>query len=97
VLRGKGFMLGLDAHLPFVGYDAEFLPEDRLVLYTDGLVEVEREDRSMLEEAGLRRICAELPVGAEEAADAVIAQARSYNHPAHFVDDVTLVILDRDA
>jgi sigma-B regulation protein RsbU (phosphoserine phosphatase) len=97
VLRGKGFMLGLDEQLPFVGYDAEFLPEDRLVLYTDGLVEVEREDRSMLEEAGLRRICAELPVGAEEAADAVITQARAYNHPAHFVDDVTLVILDRNA
>ncbi len=97
VLRGKGFMLGLDEQLPFAGYDAEFLPEDRLILYTDGLVEVEREDRSMLEEAGLRRICAELPVGAEEAADAVITQARAYNHPAHFVDDVTLVILDRMA
>jgi sigma-B regulation protein RsbU (phosphoserine phosphatase) len=78
-------------------HDAEFLPEDRLVLYTDGLVEVEREDRTMLEEAGLRRICAELPVGAEAAADAVIAQARTFNHPAPFLDDVTLVILDRKA
>jgi len=65
------------------------------VLYTDGLVEVEREDRSMLEEAGLRRICAELPAGAEESADVVIAQTRAYNSPAPFVDDVTLVILDR--
>jgi sigma-B regulation protein RsbU (phosphoserine phosphatase) len=88
-------MLGLDEQLPFVEHDAEFSSEDRLVLYTDGLVEVEREDRSMLEEAGLRRICAELPAGAEEAADAVITQARAYNHPAPFMDDVTLVILDR--
>lgn len=95
VLRGKGFMLGLDAQLPFVEHEAEFLPGDRLVLYTDGLVEVEREDRAMLEEAGLRRICAELPGGAEAAADAVIAQARAFNHPVPFVDDVTLVILDR--
>ena len=97
VLRGKGFMLGLDAQLPFLEHDAEFLPEDRLVLYTDGLVEVERDDRTMLEEAGLRRICAELPVGAEAAADSVIAQARAFNQPAPFVDDVTLVILDRKA
>jgi len=97
VLRGKGFMLGLDLQLPFMEQEAEFLPEDRLVLYTDGLVEVEREDRVMLEEAGLRRICAELPAGAEEAADAVIAQTRAFNHPVAFLDDVTLVILDRKA
>ena len=97
VLRGKGFMLGLDAQLPFLEHEAEFLREDRLVLYTDGLVEVEREDRTMLEEAGLRRICAELPAGAEEAAASLIAQARAYNAPAPFVDDVTLVILDRKA
>jgi sigma-B regulation protein RsbU (phosphoserine phosphatase) len=95
VLRGKGFMLGLDAQLPFVEHEAEFQPGDRLVLYTDGLVEVEREDRAMLEEAGLRRICAELPAESEAAADAVIAQARAFNHPVAFVDDVTLVILDR--
>jgi sigma-B regulation protein RsbU (phosphoserine phosphatase) len=88
-------MLGLDPQLPFVEHDAEFLPGDRLVLYTDGLVEVERGDRTMLEEAGLRRICAELPAGAEEAADSVIAQARAFNQPAVFVDDVTLVVLDR--
>ena len=95
VLRGKGFMLGLDANLPFVEQDAEFGPGDRLVLYTDGLVEVEREDRTMLEEAGLRRICAELPAGADAAADAVVSQARAHNAPAAFIDDVTLVILDR--
>jgi len=97
VLRGKGFMLGLDVQLPFMEHEAEFLPEDRLVLYTDGLVEVEREDRTMLEEAGLRRICAELPAGADEAAASVIAQARAFNTPEPFVDDVTLVILDRKA
>jgi len=97
VMRGKGFMLGLDEQLPFMEQEAEFLPGDRLVLYTDGLVEVEREDHTMLEEAGLRRICAELPMGAEEAADVVIAQTRAYNQPAPFVDDVTLVILDRKA
>ena len=97
VMRGKGFMLGLDPQLPFKEHDAEFLQGDRLVLYTDGLVEVEREDRTMLEEAGLRRICAELPAGAEEAAETVVAQVCTFNQSAAFVDDVTLVILDRKA
>jgi sigma-B regulation protein RsbU (phosphoserine phosphatase) len=95
VLQGRGFMLGLEVELPFMEQEVEFLPMDRLVLYTDGLVEVERPDRAMLQEAGLRRICAELPAGAEEAADAVIAQATAFNHPTPFEDDVTLVILDR--
>ncbi|MDE3034149.1 MAG: SpoIIE family protein phosphatase, partial [Acidobacteriota bacterium] len=71
------------------------LPGDRLVLYTDGLVEVEREDRLMLEEAGLRRFCAELPAEADAAADHLVAQARAFNAPVPFGDDVTLVILDR--
>ena len=95
VLRGRGFMLGLDAQLPFTEEGVEFLPGDRLVLYTDGLVEVEREDRLMLEEAGLRRFCAELPAEADAAADHLVAQARAFNAPVPFGDDVTLVILDR--
>ncbi|HEX9082051.1 MAG TPA: fused response regulator/phosphatase, partial [Holophagaceae bacterium] len=95
VLHGKGFMLGLDAHLPFTEEQGEFLRGDRLVLYTDGLVEVEREDRTMLGEAGLRRFCAELPADADAAADGLVAEARAFNAPACFIDDVTLVVLDR--
>ncbi len=95
VLRGMGFMLGLDPQLPFTEERAEFLPGDRLLLYTDGLVEVEREDRTMLGEAGLRRLCAELPADADAAADGLVAQTRALNAPAAFIDDVTLVIVDR--
>lgn len=95
VLRGRGFMLGLDVQLPFTEESVELLPGDRLVLYTDGLVEVEREDRLMLEETGLRRFCAELPAEADAAADHLVAQARAFNAPVPFGDDVTLVILDR--
>jgi hypothetical protein len=36
-------------------------------------------------------------VGSEEAADSVITQARAFNQSAPFMDDVTLVILDRQA
>jgi len=94
-LQGKGFMLGLDEHLPFTSQEAQLLPGDRLVLYTDGLVEVEREDRSMLGDEGLMKLCAELPETADEAADFLVDKARELNAPVPFHDDVTLVVFDR--
>lgn len=94
-LTGKGFMLGLDPDLPFTEGTAAFEVGDRLLLYTDGLVEVEREDRRYLGEEGLQRFAAELPQDADLAADQLVRQARDFNHPAPFTDDVTLVVIDR--
>ena len=93
-LQGKGFMLGLDEDLPFVEQEAALSKGDRLVLYTDGLVEAEREDRTMLGEEGLLRICAELPANADQAAGHIVSKVQSSNGPAPFRDDVTLVVLD---
>ena len=95
VLAGHGFMLGIEEDLPFEEKASRFEAGDRLILFTDGLVEVEREDRRLLGEEGLLRLCAELPGSEEAAADYLVDEARSFNDPAPFVDDVTLVILDR--
>lgn len=95
LLQGKGFMLGLDESLPFSLHEGQVLPGDRLVLYTDGLVEVEREDRSMLGDEGLLKLCSELPETADEAADFLVGRAREMNAPVAFHDDVTLVVFDR--
>jgi sigma-B regulation protein RsbU (phosphoserine phosphatase) len=94
-LGGKGFMLGIDEELPFVEQACPFAAGDRLVFYTDGLVEVEREDRQYLGEEGLLEICVDLPADGEAAADRIIERAIAFNHPAPFTDDVTLVVLDR--
>ncbi len=94
-LRTPGFMLGLEDGLPFEARSCPFAPGDRLVLYTDGLVEVEREDRSILGDEGLLEICRELPADAEAAADRIVALAKASNGPSAFVDDVTLVLVDR--
>jgi sigma-B regulation protein RsbU (phosphoserine phosphatase) len=95
LIHGKGFMMGLDEGLPFTSQEIQVFPGDRLVLYTDGLVEVEREDRTMIGEEGLLKLCAELPETAEEAAEYLVTRAQALNAPVPFHDDVTLVVLDR--
>ena len=95
ILSSKGFMLGIEEDLPFTEKVCPFEEGDRLVFYTDGLLEVEREDRQFLGEEGLTQICADLPADEEQAADWIIDRAAAFNDPAPFSDDVTLVVLDR--
>lgn len=95
LLPGKGFMLGIDEDLPFSEQSCPFEPGDRMILFTDGLVEVEREDRTLLGHDGLLRVCADLPGDAERAADTIVERVRRFNDPMGFVDDVTLVVMDR--
>lgn len=95
VLVGKGFMLGIDEDLTFTEQSCAFAKGDRLIFYTDGLVEVEREDRRFLGDEGLQEICGKLPEDEEEAANFIIDAAVAFNETSPFVDDVTLVVLDR--
>ncbi len=95
VLGERGFMLGIDENLQFQQQTCPFMKGDRLIVYTDGLVEVEREDRSFLGDEGLLEICSDLPADEEEAADRIVRQAVAFNESTPFSDDVTLVVLDR--
>ncbi|MGA2080959.1 MAG: fused response regulator/phosphatase [Holophaga sp.] len=95
ILSGKGFMLGIDENLPFVEQACPFERGDRLVFYTDGLIEAEREDRQYLGEQGLLEICVDLPEDGEQAADQIIEKVVAFNQPAPFADDVTLVVVDQ--
>lgn len=95
VLHGKGFMLGIGEDLPFAEQTVSLAVGDRLILFTDGLVEVEREDRTYLGDEGLMRLCTELPADGEAVVDHLVTRARAFNEPMPFVDDVTLVVLDR--
>ncbi|HWQ08539.1 MAG TPA: SpoIIE family protein phosphatase, partial [Holophaga sp.] len=95
LLPGKGFMLGIDEDLAFTELACPFREGDRMILFTDGLVEVEREDRAFLGHDGLLRLCSDLPRDAEKAVDHIVEKVREFNQPIAFVDDVTLVVLDR--
>jgi phosphoserine phosphatase RsbU/P len=95
VLGERGFMLGIEEDLPFHQQTCPFRKGDRLIVYTDGLVEVEREDRSLLGDEGLLEICSDLPADEEAAADLIVHKAIAFNQSTPFSDDVTLVVLDR--
>jgi sigma-B regulation protein RsbU (phosphoserine phosphatase) len=95
VLGERGFMLGIEEELPFHERTIPFRKGDRLIVYTDGLVEVERDDRTFLGDEGLLDICSELPGDEELAADHIVHRAIAFNQSTPFSDDVTLVILDR--
>jgi sigma-B regulation protein RsbU (phosphoserine phosphatase) len=95
ILSGKGFMLGIEEGLPFTEQVSPFEPGDRLVFYTDGLVEAERDDKQYLGEQGLLEICVDLPGPTDEAADRILEKALAFNQSTPFLDDVTLVLLDR--
>lgn len=95
VLGERGFMLGIEEGLSFQQQTCPFRKGDRLIVYTDGLVEVERDDRSFLGDEGLLEICSDLPADEEEAADFIVHKAIAFNQSTPFSDDVTLVVLDR--
>lgn len=96
VLGGTGFMLGISEDLSFSDQSAPFAAGDRLVLFTDGLVEVEREDRTLLGDEGLFNLCTELPTDGDAAAELLMQKVKTFNGTAPFVDDVTLVVVDSD-
>jgi sigma-B regulation protein RsbU (phosphoserine phosphatase) len=95
ILGERGFMLGIEEGLSFQQQTCPFMKGDRLIVYTDGLVEVERDDRSFLGDEGLLEICSDLPADEEEAADFIVHKAIAFNQSTPFSDDVTLVVLDR--
>ena len=95
ILGERGFMLGIDENLPFQEQSCPFRVGDRLIIYTDGLVEVEREDRSFLGDEGLLEICSDMPADEEAAADHIVHRAIAFNQSTPFSDDVTLVVVDR--
>lgn len=92
-LPGKGFMLGIDEDLPFTEQQTTLSAGDRLILFTDGLVEV-GQDQTLLGHDGMLRLCADLPADAETAADCIVDKVRTFNGPQPFLDDVTLAVID---
>jgi sigma-B regulation protein RsbU (phosphoserine phosphatase) len=93
-LAGTSPPLGMDEGMSFAEYTIGFAPGDRLILYTDGLVESESESGKSLGSEGLVHYCSALPLEIEDAASQIFQQAHKFIDPREFSDDVTLVVVD---
>jgi phosphoserine phosphatase RsbU/P len=95
-LPADGPALGLFPDVVFEAGRAELALGDRLVLYTDGVVEVadaaDAEFGLARLEAGIRAVPAGEP---EQAIEGVVDAARRFSGRVPFDDDFTLVVLDR--
>jgi|GEM_PF-340705 len=94
ILNNACSPLGMDESMSFSEYTAPFAPGDRLILYTDGLVEAESSTNTILGSEGLLKFCSELPPELEDAAALLFDQAQLFIDPNKFTDDVTLLVIE---
>jgi phosphoserine phosphatase RsbU/P len=97
-LHEGGVALGLFEHSQYRAGTTRLDPGDLLVLYSDGITEAEDPSGQPFEEAGLERVVAvradmELEALGADVFDAVARHARDQR----FVDDLTVLLLRRDA
>lgn len=91
-LGGQGSALGLVEDLRLTEERVQLQPGDRLVLFTDGLVDVVSPEGDLAERSHLIELfrrCAELP--AAELCAAVFSSLESYRGAAEQYDDMTLL------
>ena len=107
ILVSKGTLRLLDSQNGILGYLSEFAPSesvaeielelapgDRLVLYTDGLVEVFNRSEDMLGVVGLQELVRQSATRAlPEMKQAILEGAAAWSHGA-LADDVSLVIVE---
>ncbi|PJZ26644.1 serine/threonine protein phosphatase [Leptospira hartskeerlii] len=96
-LETKGKLVGVIPDLFFEEYVTAFQPQDRLVLYTDGLTEHSNSDRTRRYSEDLLTLAVRnhSQSHSAEAAESLIKECRTYCHRSDFEDDVTLLIVDR--
>ena len=94
ILGGASYPLGMDEAMSYTEHTIEFAPEDRLILYTDGLVEAESASQKTMGGQGLVQFCSALPTKLEGSAAFLLNCAQQFISPCEFSDDVTLVIID---
>ena len=98
-LAGGGVLMGFDADEVYATGEARLEDGDRLVLYTDGVLEVADGSGEFFDGEGLKAFVeTHTALGAEEFADALLAHLRERigrrREGRGFDDDVTLAVLD---
>jgi sigma-B regulation protein RsbU (phosphoserine phosphatase) len=93
--RPQNMLLGVESFEPEEGCHT-FRPGERLVLYTDGIVEAANADGELFGEVRLHEaLNAEADGSPDECADAVLRAVDTFRGSAPQKDDETIVAIDR--
>jgi serine phosphatase RsbU (regulator of sigma subunit) len=95
-LRSQGLPLGVDGASPYAEGEIELLPGDRLLIHTDGLIEVYDGSRRQWGLDGLKHaLIASADLAGREVIDKMLREARYFSGQRPFDDDVTVVLVER--
>lgn len=93
-LEKGGPMIGLNGMLPFEQEKISLTPGDRIILYTDGVIEYEKAD---LDFYGEQRLCAAITKSTEsnpdELLDVIMEDLMSFGENAPPLDDISLLVI----
>jgi len=96
-LSSWGFPLGVRRREPFREHEVEFAAGDRLILYSDGLIEALDDDGEPFGFERFERVLLEHGHGsAEEIKKALLSSIRKFTHNRPPEDDQTLVVVSFD-
>ncbi len=91
----RGRLIGLSADMDFELLEFDVALGDRLVLYTDGIIEAFNESREMLGRERFQKLVMESrDLSAEASIEAIHRAVREWISSTPLVDDFTLVIID---
>jgi sigma-B regulation protein RsbU (phosphoserine phosphatase) len=95
-LSENGLLMGVRAAEQYVNMMIDLKPGDRLVLYTDGILETSNNRQEFFGEERLGRfIATQKDLPAEQFADALLNEVAAWSGPgSQQTDDITLVVLD---
>ena len=98
-LDGGGVFLGFDPEAKYSTYEVPLSRGERLLVYTDGLLEITNPAGDFLDRAGLEKFLMERgDLRAELFADALLGHLRQWSGRGGagrlFEDDLTLVVID---
>ena len=90
-----GLVLGIVPDADYISAKVAFDPEDRLILYTDGVTETMREGSE--EEFGTERLCGlirdDSSSASREMVDRILGELAGYRGSAEAMDDITLLLV----
>jgi len=99
-LSGDGVFLGFlnGEHLHLTEESLELNPTDRLILYTDGLIDTISPEGVRFDRSGLHSLLKDVSLmPADELCDAVFDALIEYQGTAEQFDDMTLLVVEVDA